>query len=218
MRFLTFLLFLLAPLFYLLLPLSLLAFDPVYYQWTQRALEIPPLEDISLLDSSLARYFLSGAELPAQVRELFQEREFLHLEDIARLLHSLLLLTIIVALSFIAVIGALVFLAPVKARRVFPLSLAFSSALYLVGGTLFALFFEETFLGFHLLVFPNEFWILGEDYLLYQLFPPSFFQLSALPFFALSAFLMLASYLLHVLLRRTLKGKRLPGGFHSAGA
>lgn len=206
------LLFLIAPLFYLSFPLSLLAFDSTYYQWVQAELKVLPGEDVARLDTSLVRYFLWGSELPADIRTLFQQKELLHLQDIAKLLHLLLLATIIISSCFLVLISLLILLFPLKAKKIFPLSLLFSFATYLVGGTLFALLFDQAFLGFHLLIFQNDFWILGENYLLYRLFPPAFFQFSAVPLFALSALLLLLSYLLSVLLGPFLKERKPPPG------
>lgn len=119
---------------------------------------------------------------------LFNERELIHLRDVRDLVQRVYLVQII-SLSLIAVI---VFILAFMFRtkwRVFVNAISWGGVLTLciaVSLALWALLdFQRLFILFHLVSFPNEYWILdpARDYLI-RLFPEGFFYDAALLGFA----------------------------------
>lgn len=175
-----------SPLFFFALSLSLLAFDPAFYYSIQSQIGYPVDQETRALDQRLAQFFWSGEGIDSLSG--FQEKEVLHLYDIRNLLHSLFYLTLGSGGAFIVSTLILSWLDP-KFKKVLKGGLLFTYGIYLLAGILLYFFFDWFFLHFHLWTFANQYWILGENYLLFRLFPPKFFQTSLLPFFMLLVFL-----------------------------
>ncbi len=185
--------FILAPFFFISLTVSLLAFNYDFFFSLQKGIGYPATEETYELDrkiSSSLFYGVKGVNL-----EEFTQKEILHLEDIHRLLRFVLLFSII---SGVLIIGLTIFLAlrEKNFRKTLIWGFLTSTGFYLTLGLFFFEFFDWAFLNFHLAVFSNDYWILGEDYLLYRLFPPELFQKALLPFFLILIFLTSLFYLL----------------------
>jgi|YelNatPaOPRAMG01_1025707.scaffolds.fasta_scaffold00114_38 hypothetical protein len=198
--------FLSSPLFFFALSLSLLAFDPAFYYSMQSEIGYPVNQETRAIDEKLAQFFWSGEGLDSLSG--FQEKEILHLYDIRGLLRSLFCFTLGSGGFFIASALVLCFLDP-KFRRIMKWGLIFTYGIYLLAGVLLYFFFDWFFLHFHLWTFANNYWILGENYLLFRLFPPQLFQASLLPFFMLLVFLSGLFFLLVFgLLRKSARKER----------
>ncbi len=147
--------------------------------------------ELSKAAKGLIRYFNSREE-PVQVRvqargeefNLFNEREQVHLKDVkglVRLVYGVQRVALVYVLGYIL---ASILLGGVWRRRL-PGKVLWGSALTLALMLLLGLVnifgFERFFLGFHLVSFSNEFWILdpGKDYLI-RLFPSGFFYDTAI--------------------------------------
>jgi integral membrane protein (TIGR01906 family) len=189
------LLVVLSPLVYLSLGLSLLAFDPVYYQEMQVQVGWQATPQLQEMDRALASYFQGREELPTELLQRFQAKEQVHLADIAWLLGILRWVTIIATTVFAALVILLFRRDPSWARRAIPWVLAATLAFLAAGGLAFFLAFDTLFLQFHLLTFSNDTWMLGPDYLLFQLFPPDLFFRSILPFAVVVILLLFLSFL-----------------------
>ncbi|MEI6308123.1 MAG: DUF1461 domain-containing protein [bacterium] len=189
------LLVILSPFVYISLGLSLLAFDPVYYQEMQVQVGWQTTPQLQQMDQALAAYFQGREDLPAELLQRFQAKEQVHLADIAWLLGILRWITIISTAVFLALVVLLFWRDPSWARRAFPWALGATLALLAAGGLAFFLAFDTLFLQFHLLTFSNDTWMLGPDYLLFQLFPPELFFRSILPFAMVVILLLFLSFL-----------------------
>ncbi|MGB9833999.1 MAG: DUF1461 domain-containing protein [bacterium] len=185
--------FLLAPIFFLTLTLSLLAFDPAYYLSMQKGIGYPVTEETRVLDYKLAQFLWNGNG-PEDITG-FKQKEILHLYDIHNLLRLLVFATLVSGAVFLTSAMLLGFWDQ-NFRRILRWSFVFTLSFYFLTGTMLYFFFDWLFLEFHLFTFANDYWVLGEDYLLYRLFPPEFFQASLFPFFALLIFFTLLFYLL----------------------
>ncbi len=188
-------LLILAPLVYLSLGLSLLAFDPVYYEEMQVQVGWQSTPQLQEMDRALAAYFQGREEIPPELLQRFQAKEQVHLADIAWLLGILRWATVISATAFAAFAVLLFWRDPSWARRAFPWALAATLAFLAALGLAFFLAFDTLFLQFHLLTFSNDTWMLGPDYLLFQLFPPDLFFRSILPFAMVVILLLFLSFL-----------------------
>lgn len=195
------LLVVLCPLVYISLGLSLLAFDPVYYQEMQVQVGWQTTPQLQQMDRALATYFQGREELPAEFLQRFQAKEQVHLADIAWLLGILRWATIVSTAVFLALVVLLFRRDPSWARRAFPWVLAATLAFLAAAGLAFFLAFDTLFLQFHLLTFSNDTWMLGPDYLLFQLFPPDLFFRSILPFTTVVTLLLFLSLLASRLVR-----------------
>ncbi len=191
----------LSPFVYISLGLSLLAFDPAYYQEMQVQVGWQATPQLEQMDHALAAYFQGREDLPAELLQRFQAKEQVHLKDIAWLLGILRWITIVSTVVFVALLILLFRRDPSWARRAFPWALAATLAFLATGGLAFFLAFDTLFLQFHLLTFSNEAWMLGPDYLLFQLFPPDFFFRSILPFVMVVTLLLFLSLLASRLVR-----------------
>ncbi|MCX5976538.1 MAG: DUF1461 domain-containing protein [Coprothermobacterota bacterium] len=194
-------LLILSPLVYLSLGLSLLAFDPVYYQEMQVQVGWQTTPQLQEMDRALAAYFQGREEIPLELLQRFQAKEQVHLADIAWLLGILRWITIVSAAVFLALVVLLFGRDPSWARRAFPWALGATLAFLAAAGSAFFLVFDTLFLQFHLLTFSNDTWMLGPDYLLFQLFPPDLFFRSILPFALVVILLLFLSFLASRLIR-----------------
>lgn len=185
--------FLLAPFFFISFTISILAFNHDFFFSLQKGIGYPATEETYELDRKISNSLFFGVK--AVNLEEFSEKEILHLEDLHRLLRLILLFSII---SGIMVLGLTVFLALKEKnfKRTLVWGFLSSTGFYFILGFFFFAFFDWAFLNFHLAAFSNDCWILGEDYLLYRLFPPELFQKALLPFFFLLVFLTSLYYLL----------------------
>ncbi|MCR4427754.1 MAG: DUF1461 domain-containing protein [Caldiserica bacterium] len=197
--------FLLAPLFFLSLTISILAFDPGFFFSLQKGIGYPVTDATYELDRKISSSLFFGVQ--GENLQEFSQKEILHLEDIHKLLRSLFIFSIFSGLTFL---GSTVFLAfnDMKFRKMLFWGFLSSLGFYLILGLLFFLFFDWAFLNFHLAVFSNDYWILGDDYLLYRLFPPELFQKALFPFFFLLIFLTSLYYILSSAISR--KSSRAP--------
>ncbi len=123
--------------------------------------------------------------------ELFTEREIIHLQDVKNLVQFGYHFQI----SLLTLIGVFVLLLVVIGRKkgwqVLAKSFLWGSALtfsLLIILALMAIFrFDQLFLFFHWISFPNEYWILDpEQHYLIRMFPQGFFQDAALFIFAVT--------------------------------
>jgi hypothetical protein len=185
----------LAPLAYPALGLSMLAFDPIYYQQMQLSLGWSPSPQLDRMDQALSVYFQGREPLPSDLRDQFQTKEQVHLADLAWLLGVLRTLTIVIWATFLGSTACLFWHDPRWARKAVPWVLLGTLLFLVVAGSVIALFFDTLFLQFHLVTFSNDAWMLGPDYLIFRLFPPELFYRSILPYAFLVAFLLFISYL-----------------------
>ncbi len=185
----------LSPFVYISLGLSLLAFDPIYYQEMQVQVGWQTTPQLQQMDQALAAYFQGREELPAELLQRFQAKEQVHLADIAWLLGILSWATIVSTAVFLALVALLFRCDPSWARRAFPWVLGATLTFLAAGGLAFFLAFDTLFLQFHLLTFSNDTWMLGPDYLLFQLFPPDLFFRSILPFAMVVILLLFLSFM-----------------------
>jgi hypothetical protein len=186
------LLFASAPIFFFLASVLLLAYDSSFYQAVQSHIGIEVSPQIRALDAQLTQFLWKGTLIPGM--EVFQEKEILHLYDIYGLLRSFLFAAIASGVVFL-ISAAAISLFNSRPARTFKRTLIFTLAFYLFAGVTIYFSFDWFFLQFHLWTFANDYWILGENYLLYRLFPPEFFQACLLPFFSLIVFLALLFFL-----------------------
>lgn len=181
------------------LPLYLVAFNSSFYQYIQEKIGLNVDEEIKKVDSALAQFF-KGEKGINSLQSFFTQKELLHLKDIQGLLRLLLpvfwISTTIFILSSIGIYLWSNFFQKIKVGLIASLSL------YLLCGLLLYFFFDQIFLFFHLSTFSNDYWILGESYLLYRLFPPQFFSSSLFPFFSLVFLLAALLFLLGWLVDR----------------
>ena len=146
-------------------------------------------EELKPIPSHLIRYF-NGIETTPQMQipksdgtelTLFHDYELIHLDDVRKLfslnsmVQSLGLLSVVLLLALAVASGA----REMKEGALAGLRLGGSLLLFgLVAlGVLFATQFNAMFVGFHMLAFTNEFWLLDPrtDYLV-MLFPTGFWQ------------------------------------------
>lgn len=145
--------------------------------------------ELEPIPSHLIRYF-NGLENSAQMQipksdgtilTLFHDYELVHLDDVRKLfalnsmVQSLGLLALVLLLAFAMTSGA----RELKQGALAGLRLGGSIALFglVAFGVLFATQFNTMFVGFHMLAFTNEFWLLDPrtDYLV-MLFPTGFWE------------------------------------------
>jgi len=173
-------------------------------------------QDLQSIPVHLIRYF-NGLEDSAQMEvrkadgetiALFHDYELIHLDDV-RKLFSLNSLAQSLGLLFLALLAGMATRdsSPHKAQDILE-GLRIGSSLILFSlialGVLFATQFDRMFVGFHMLAFTNEFWLLDPrtDYLV-MLFPTSFWQEMFFMAGGLTGFFAMA-----ILLAATLLGRR----------
>lgn len=142
-----------------------LSFYDYYYQSAGLYQNYPP----SYLLGSVKNVLLYITRLGDLNTEIFKEIEILHLTDIRNLI-----LSIQISTTGLAVAAFFLFR---KWKSVNLLRISqFALLEILLAGLLIYFLFEPIFLKFHILIFPNDFWMLDPQiHLLIVLYPPEFF-------------------------------------------
>lgn len=133
-----------------------------YYRSSGLYNEYPPEQLLGQVENVLK--YLTGQQ--ALNQEPYTQKEILHLADIKILILAIQILTLV--LAALSILGR---------RIIFQAKALFWSALGLgMTGLIIWFFFEPIFNLFHVIVFPNDFWILDPKiHLLIVLYPPEFF-------------------------------------------
>ena len=142
-----------------------LSFYDFYYQSAGLYQNYSPSDLLSSVENVLL-YITGQADLNTA---LYQDQEILHLADIKKLILAIQIMTI--GLAVVA------FFLIIKSKSVNLLRVSqYALVEILLAGILIYFLFEPIFLKFHILVFPNDFWMLNPDvHLLIVLYPPEFF-------------------------------------------
>jgi len=142
-----------------------LSFYDLYYQSAGLYQNYSPSDLLASAENVLL-YITGQADLNTA---LYQDQEILHLADIKNLILAIQIKTIGLAVA--------TFFLFKKWKSINLLRISqFVLMEILLAGLLIYFLFEPIFLRFHILVFPNDFWMLDPDiHLLIVLYPPEFF-------------------------------------------
>lgn len=135
--------------------------DSEYY--TQLTKEYSQI-DASQMNTDMVEYFKTG-ELPASF-QAFSEKEKTHLEDVRKVIHSLILVLMALTLVFILLLNR-----TADKRTVF----FYGGIITIVMPLLFFLPFDLLFTQMHNILFAKGSWVFPADALLVRLYPLEFF-------------------------------------------
>ena len=133
----------------------------------------------------------------------FTEREILHIQDITFLIIGIF----VYFAALLAILAVLIFSKNIrnffitKSFRIYISFIVFSSVLVVTTSIYFS--FDKLFIFLHKLIFNNEYWLLANDALLINIYPPQFFK--HMMFFALT--FMIIFYIITVAISYSLEKK-----------
>ena len=158
-----------------LLPLTILiffhtAFYPLWMAWANYATPFYTTTALEVGQKSLAKSIFNKDVLDSIS---LSDSERLHAYDVVGLVRLIIALTIIALLFILALSDKKrIFLSPLFRTSV---SLFYGIALLFIF-IMFIGFYETLFLKFHTIIFTNDFWLLPQESLLLNIYPPKYFQ------------------------------------------